>query len=128
LLICFRAENTINTLKKIIEKDRKKIKQLKALYVKELESKSIYEQVLRKCIEDVKEDILALQKEKFSKRGSKTEHLDKNAKGPLIDKLINDERILTLIYDKTFYGSNKKIEIPPELLIDDDDEDLKAVL
>jgi len=120
-----RAENTINTLKSLLTREKKKVQQLKILYIKELEGKSIFEQILRKCIEDIKDDILAVQKDRLNKKGSKFEYLDKAERATLIEKLINDERILTLIYDKTFYGSSKKIEIPPELLMDDDDDELR---
>ena len=73
----------------------------------------------------MKEDIFAVQKEKIvgKKMTLQNEILDKKERNSLVEKLINDERILTLIYDKTFYASNKKIEIPPELLRDDDDDD-----
>jgi len=112
-----------------MEKEKKHLKHLKALYIKELEGKSIFEEILKKYIEEVKEQSLSVQNEKFTKKRSKNEYLDKNERAILIDKLINDEKILSLIYDKTFYGSNKKIEIPSELLNDDDDdEDFKAVL
>jgi len=118
-----RAEGIINKLKMALVKEKKKTQQLKTLYIKELESKSILEKVLRGCIEDVKDDIFTMQKDKISSRKftAPGDSLDKKERTNLIEKLINDERILTLIYDKTFYASNKKIEIPPELLRDDDD-------
>lgn len=119
----FRAENVISRLKSALQKEKKKVQQLKTLYIKELESKSSLEKVLRGCIEDVKDDIFAAQKERTRKLPMQNEALDKKERTNLVEKLINDERILTLIYDKTFYASNKKIEIPPELLRDDEDDD-----
>jgi len=120
-----RTDNVITKLKSALQREKRKVQQLKTLYIKELESKSILEKVLRGCIEDVKEDIFTVQKDKGSskKPNLQNELLDKKERNNLVEKLINDERILTLIYDKTFYASNKKIEIPPELLRDDDDEE-----
>lgn len=108
-----------------MQREKRKVQQLKTLYIKELESKSALEKVLRGCIEDIKDDIFTLQKEKTAKKSSAQNQalFDKNDRAALVEKLINDERILTLIYDKTFYASNKKIEIPPELLRDDEDEE-----
>jgi len=119
-----RFDNVINKLKNALQREKRKVQQLKSLYIKELESKSILEKVLRGCVEDVKDDIFAMQKERTTSRKlpRQNEALDKQDRTNLVEKLINDERILTLIYDKTFYASNKKIEIPPELLRDDDDD------
>jgi len=121
----YRAEGIINRLKATLAKEKRKVQQLKALYIKELESKSVLEKVLRNCIQDIKEDIFTAQKERTSTRKlpMQNQELDKRERNALVEKLINDERILTLIYDKTFYASNKKIEIPPELLRDDDEEE-----
>jgi DNA repair exonuclease SbcCD ATPase subunit len=120
-----RTQNIITKLKSSLQREKRKVQQLKTLYIKELESKSTLEKVLRGCIEDIKDDIFTMQKDKTTtkKFGAQNELLDKKDRNGLVEKLINDERILTLIYDKTFYASNKKIEIPPELLRDDEDDD-----
>lgn len=112
-----------------MQREKRKVQQLKTLYIKELESKSVLEKVLRGCIEDIKDDIFSMQKDKtIKKSNAQNDAFNKNERAALVEKLINDERILTLIYDKTFYASNKKIEIPPELLRDDDeDENLEAL-
>lgn len=110
----------IYNLKKALEKEKKKVNQLKTLYVKELESKSSLEQILKRCIEDIRQDIGTL-----SKNDGRKDLLSKQERSSLIEKLITDEKILTLIYDKTFYAGQKKIEIDPELLKDDSDVDDK---
>lgn len=123
-----RTQNIISKLKSSLQREKKKVQQLKTLYIKELESKSTLEKVLRSCIEDIKDDIFTMQKDKTATKKFNTtnELLDKKDRNGLVEKLINDERILTLIYDKTFYASNKKIEIPPELLRDDEDDNLEG--
>ncbi len=109
-------------MKTFLEKEKKRVQQLKKLYVKELEYKSVYEQILRKCIEDVKDGILKAQREKgqlktLTKPGENTEKAEKIS---LLEKLINEERILTLIYDNAFHSNSKKIEIPKEVLDEED--------
>ncbi len=113
----------INKLKLAYQKEKRKVQQLKTLYVKELESKSQLEKVIRACIDDMKEDMVAAQKAQSRRQPAQGDILDKAEREKLIESMINDERILTLIYDKTFYTGNKKVEIPPELLKDDDDDD-----
>jgi len=112
----------INKLKAAYQKEKRKVQQLKTMYIKEMESKAQLEKVIGMCIEDIKEELNLTQKER-SRRQPAQDSLDRNERASLIEKMINDERILTLIYDKTFYAGNKKIEIPPELLKDDEDDD-----
>ena len=121
-----RMDYIVNKFRTALQREKRKVQQLKALYIKELESKSTLEKVLRSCIEDVKDDIFAMQKEKtttLKKYPLQNEILNKKERADLVEKLINDERVLTMLYDKTFYASNKKIEIPQELLQEDEDED-----
>ena len=108
----------IYNLKKALEKEKKKVNQLKTLYVKELETKSSLEQTLKRCIEDIRQDIGVL-----SKNDGRKDLLSRQERSTLVEKLITDEKILTLVYDKTFYAGQKKIEIDPELLKDDSDVD-----
>jgi len=119
----YRAEQVINKLKAAYQKEKRKVQQLKTMYIKEMESKSQLEKVIRSCIEDMKEELNATQKERSRRQPAQSDSPDRNERATLIEKMINDERILTLIYDKTFYAGNKKIEIPPELLKDDEDDD-----
>lgn len=117
----------INKFRTALQREKRKVQQLKTLYIKELESKSTLEKVLRSCIEDVKDDIFAMQKEKTAiskKLTLQNDILNKQERADLVEKLINDERVLTMLYDKTFYASNKKIEIPQELLQEDEDDEM----
>ena len=109
---------------------KKKLQKVKTLYIKELETKTQFENVMKKCIEDIKEEIFDIQKNgaEYKTARSNPDAFNKTDRARLIEKLISDEKILTLIYDKTFYGQSKKIVIPPELLRDDSDEESKFML
>ena len=111
-----RFERVITNNKKALEAEKKKVTHLKSMYMKELENKSSLEQTLKKCIEDIRQDIGAL-----TKNDGRKISLSKEERSKLIEKLIMDEKVLTLIYDKTFYGGQKKIDIDPELLRADSD-------
>lgn len=121
----------MNKFRIALQREKRKVQQLKSLYIKELESKSTLEKILRQCIEDVKDDIFVMQKERTAtskKFTLQNEILNKKERADLVEKLINDERVLTMLYDKTFYASNKKIEIPQELLEEDDDNEIDRLM
>lgn len=69
-------------------------------------------------MEDVRESIIIAEKDKNSYR-RKTEELSTEAREQLLEKLLANERVLTLIYDKTFYSSSNRplqeMEMPNEL-------------
>jgi hypothetical protein len=102
-----RYENTVSHLNKVIAKERAKIRELKNLYMKEMSNKSELEKIIRKLVEDVRESIIIAEKDKSSYR-RKTEELSTEAREQLLEKLLANERVLTLIYDKTFYSSSNR--------------------
>ena len=114
-----RFENLIYRLKKIMEAEKKALRQVKTLCSKEIEQKNFLEKILRQCVDDVKNEI---QKKKtegkvqyYSKPQASGFRQNKNVKGELDDRnltkaerekilevLMSQERVLTLLYDKTF--------------------------
>lgn len=58
-----RYETTIKTLQNTLKKEQKRVRELKTLYVKEIESRSEMEKILRKCIDDIKDEMLKLKAE-----------------------------------------------------------------
>lgn len=67
-------------------------------------------------VEDVRQSIIEAEKDKLSRKKSE---MSAEAREQLLTNLLANEKILTLIYDKTFYsGGNKAlqdIELPAEL-------------
>ena len=79
---------------------------MKSLYVKELEQKTELEKILRKCVDDIKEEIIQLKGEnRVSMKRNKDQDIDyeTDERDKIIERLLNNEKILTLVYDKTFY-------------------------
>ena len=77
--------------------------------VKEIESKNEMEKILRKCIDDIKDEMLKIKAENrlaSLKSAAKENTFQKEQRESLIEKLLNNEKVLTIIYDKTFYGKN----------------------
>lgn len=58
-----RYESTIRTLQSTLSKEKKRVRDLKQLYVKEMESKSELELIVRKCVEDIKQEIIQIKGE-----------------------------------------------------------------
>ena len=93
-----------------LRKEQKRVRELKSLYVKEIESKNEMEKILRKCIDDIKDEMLKIKAENrlgSLKTTAKENTFQKEQRESLIEKLLNNEKVLTIIYDKTFYGKNE---------------------
>ena len=52
-----RFENLIYRLKKILEGEKKQLRQVKTLCAKEIEQRNFLEKILRQCVDDVKNEI-----------------------------------------------------------------------
>lgn len=93
-----------------LRKEQKRVRELKSLYVKEIELKSEMEKILRKCIDDIKDEMLKIKAENRLanlKANGKESTFSKEQRENLIEKLLNNEKVLTIIYDKTFYCKNE---------------------
>ena len=109
-----RYEQVIKKLKKLIANETKKLRDIKTLNAKEIESKTQLEQLLRQCVDDVKAEIAKKRSEikvmyYANKRGSssmsrsrKRKDLTQDEREKVIEVLLSQERVLTLLYDKTF--------------------------
>ena len=110
LILISRYESTIKTLQNTLRKEQKRVRELKSLYVKEIESKNEMEKILRKCIDDIKDEMLKIKAENrlasLKTNNAKENTFQKEQRETLIEKLLNNEKVLTIIYDKTFYGKN----------------------
>ena len=52
-----RFENLIYRLKKVLEAEKKQLRQVKTLCAKEIEQRNFLEKILRQCVDDVKNEI-----------------------------------------------------------------------
>lgn len=109
-----RYEQVIKKLKKMIANETKKLRDIKTVYAKEIESKTQLEQLLRQCVDDVKAEITKKRSESkvlyyANKRNSssmprskKKQDLTQDEREKVIEVLLSQERVLTLLYDKSF--------------------------
>ncbi|CAK88388.1 unnamed protein product (macronuclear) [Paramecium tetraurelia] len=108
-----RYEKTIKSLQSTLKKEQKRVRDLKQLYIKEMQSKSELEVILRKCIDDIKEEIIQIKGEAriFNKNNkNKLDQLEKEDRDKLIQTLLDNEKIVTLIHDQIFYANKKKVD------------------
>lgn len=88
----------INKLKRMIDLEQKNTRAARTAYARELEGKKELESLLRACVDDVKSHV-------SKKRGEQRAHItDKSIEDieKVIEILLSQERVLTLLYDKTF--------------------------
>jgi len=106
-----KYETIISQLKKRINIEQANIRQVKTMYTKEIETRLELEQLLRKCVDDVKAEINAKRAENrvlmhsssLKKRGGvDNAGLTQEDREKIIEVLLSQERVLTLLYDKTF--------------------------
>jgi hypothetical protein len=109
-----RYEQVIMKIKKMIVSETSKLRDIKTIYSKEIESKTQLEQLLRQWVDDVKAEITKKRSESkvmyyANKRVSsstskkrKTHDITQEEREKIIEVLLSQERVLTLLYDKTF--------------------------
>ena len=102
----------ITRFKKKLEEERRLLRMMKTMSAAEIETKNLLEKVLRQCVEDVKAEIAKKRSENKSNyiaRGQRgkielkeEQNLTANEREKIIEVLLSQERVLTLLYDKTF--------------------------
>ena len=93
-----KYEAIITKLKKMLDLERNNLRAARTAYARELQSKTELEQILRQCVEDVKQEII---NRKSEMRLYKSE-LAEEEQEKILEVLFSQERVLTLLYDKTF--------------------------
>jgi len=111
-----RYKNVIEKLQSTLEVDKKKLKQARLLYAKEMQAKTELEELLYQCVEEIKNEAITKKMgEKSStagtcigfiylgkkKQGEKAE-FTKEQREKIVEMLLSQERVLALLYDKTF--------------------------
>ena len=113
-----RFENLIFRLKKLLESEKKSLRHIKTLCAKEIDQKNQLEKILRQCVDDVKTEIQKKRTEskvqyyvkpggaranKMYIRGvDEDRNLTKAEREKILEVLLSQERVLTLLYDRTF--------------------------
>jgi len=107
-----RCETLITRFKKKLEEERRLLRMMKTMQAQEIETKNLLEKILRQCVDDVKAEIQKKRSENKSSyyargtRGKMELQEERNLTGQerekIIEVLLSQERVLTLLYDKTF--------------------------
>ena len=107
-----RCEILISKFKKKLEEERRLLRMMKTMSAQEIETKNLLEKILRQCVDDVKAEILKKRSENKSsyyargKRGKmelrEEQNLTAQEREKIVEVLMSQERVLTLLYDKTF--------------------------
>ena len=98
--ITVKYESVVTKLKRMLEIEKKNLMEARTTYSKELESKTELENLLRQCVEDVKSEITRRRVEQ--KSSIREPEISQQDREKIIEVLLSQERVLTLLYDKTF--------------------------
>lgn len=93
-----RYESVINRLKRMLEAERKNLKTVRTAYARELQGKTELEQILRQSVDEVKAQILRNR----SDMRDKIAQFSPQDRERIIEMILSQERVLTLLYEKTF--------------------------
>jgi len=130
-----RYQDIIKRLKRLLEIERRNLRTVRTAHVTELANRTELEAFLRQCIEDVKKEITRRRAEMLgnmnrAKHGSMGGTAEEVALGDfspadrerVMELLLSQERVINLLYDKTFPrkpGDSKGMEALPPLEGDD---------
>ena len=92
-----RYDNVIQRLKKVLDNERKGLKNIRNAYARELQGKTELEQIMRQCVDEVKAEV------QRDAGGDKKKNLQLNAQDreKIIELMLSQERVLSLLYEKT---------------------------
>merc|ERR1712166_1653663 len=103
-----RYQDIIKRLKRLLEIERRNLRQVRTAHVAELEHRTELEAFLRQCIDDVKVEIGRRRNEMNTVLGSEHE-----ATALLEFSAADRERVINLLYDKTFPARRPTAQIAP---------------
>ena len=93
-----RYEVSIQHLKRMLEMERRNCKQARAALVNEMRSRTELEQILRRCIDDIREDLAGLQTD----TPSFNTDLGRVERERLVEQLLGQEKVLSMLHDLAF--------------------------
>jgi len=113
-----RYQDIIKRLKRLLEIERRNLRQVRTAHVAELEHRTELEAFLRQCIDDVKVEIGRRRNEMNTVLGSEHEAtalLEFSAadRERVMELLLSQERVINLLYDKTFPARRPTAQIAP---------------
>lgn len=102
-----KYQEMVGRLKKLLENGKRNFTQARNAYINILSERTELEKFLRQCIEDVKEELMAQRHithgPKDASAGSmSTQQFSLAERQQVIELLLSKERVLTLLYEKTF--------------------------
>eukprot|EP00658_Telonema_sp_P-2_P026772 TRINITY_DN20838_c0_g2_i1.p1 TRINITY_DN20838_c0_g2~~TRINITY_DN20838_c0_g2_i1.p1 ORF type:complete len:484 (-),score=169.91 TRINITY_DN20838_c0_g2_i1:287-1645(-) len=111
-----RYQDIIKRLKRLLEIERKNLRQVRTAHVQELAQRTELEAFLRQCIEDVKTEINRRRADMTAVLASDSEgsglmEFSAADRERVMELLLSQERVINLLYDKTFPARNPGGEV-----------------
>lgn len=115
-----RCKNVVEKLKGKLEGEKKKLNQARMMYAREVQSKTELSELLAKCAEEVKMEVANQRNTEKSfnaanKKKAQSEKVEFNReqREKIVEMLLSQERVLALLYDKTFPAQEGEAQEAP---------------
>lgn len=112
-----RYKEIIKRLKRLLEVERRNLRQVRASYATDMQQKTELEVFLKQCIDDVKANISVRKRrdpiKKFDNSPIELKEFQTQDREKVMELLLSQERVISLLYSKTFpihHGENSKSE------------------
>ena len=122
-----RYREVVARLKRLLDVERRNLRAVRAAHSKDLQSRSELETLLRACVEDVRKEVAAVRANAASPtrgapvgsptRGVGVEDLGPKERERVLELLLSQERVVSLLYERTFPAPPSEI---PNVLPEDD--------
>jgi len=95
-----RYREVVARLKRLLDTERRNLRSVRQAHAKELESRTELEGLLRACVDDVRKDIASQRA--AGPEGGPRANMAASDRERVLELLLSQERVVTLLYDKTF--------------------------
>lgn len=123
-----RYREVVARLKRLLDVERRNLRAVRAAHARDLQSRAELETLLRACVDDVRKEIAAQRGSSASAKGnaSSVRMLGVDDLGPkererVLELLLSQERVVSLLYERTFPAHAVTSNEPPGGGVDDDE-------
>jgi len=114
-----RYREVVARLKRLLDVERRNLRAVRAAHAKDLQSRSELETLLRACVDDVRKEIAAQRGSAASPKGSSSssrligvDELGPKERERVLELLLSQERVVSLLYDRTFPAPPASTGVP----------------
>ena len=98
-----RYKEVVSRLKRLLDVERRNLQAVRAAHAKDMQSRTELELLLRACVDDVRKEVGALRgKGANAAAGVGVDELGPKERERVLELLLSQERVVSLLYERTF--------------------------